>query len=82
MQGKQKGADSGLEIDIFRERECLLSNITGDPTDGIRRAKKQSCSTWRGLRVDSSFKEFRQTPRCKGFFLLGFYTLFKCIYDA
>ena len=28
------------------------------------------------------FREFPQTPRGKGFSLLGFYTLFKCIYDA
>ena len=28
----------------------------------------------RGLR----FREFRQTPRGRGFIVLGFYTLFKC----
>ena len=28
--------------------------------------------------MDSGFREFRQTPRGKGFILLGFYTLFKC----
>ena len=56
----------------------LLSRFTGDPTVEILRAKKESCSTRRGLRVDSSFREFRQTPRGRGFILLGFYTLFKC----
>ena len=56
----------------------LLSRFTGDPTVEILRAKKESCSTRRGLRVDSGFREFRQTPRGKGFILLGFYTLFKC----
>ena len=28
--------------------------------------------------MDSDFREFRQTPRGRGFILLGFYTLFKC----
>ena len=28
--------------------------------------------------MDFGFREFRQTPRGKGFILLGFYTLFKC----
>ena len=27
--------------------------------------------------MDSGFREFRQTPRGRGFFLLGFYSLFK-----
>ena len=56
----------------------LLSKFTGDPTIEILSTKKESCSTQRGLRVDSSFREFRQTPRDRGFILLGFYTLFKC----
>ena len=64
--------------DIFLEREKLLSKIPGDPTIGILRSKKESCSTRRGLHVGSGFMEFRQTPRGRGFILLGFYTLFKC----
>ena len=28
--------------------------------------------------MDSDFGSFRQTPRGRGFILLGFYTLFKC----
>ena len=28
--------------------------------------------------MDFGFREFRQTPRGRGFILLGFYTLFKC----
>ena len=43
-----------------------------DPTvDGFR-DKKESCFTGKGLRVSTGFKEFRQTPRGKGFSLLGF----------
>ena len=57
---------------------CLLSRLSCDPTVRIFRDKKESCSMWRGLRVGSGFWEFRQTPRGRGFFLLGFYTLFKC----
>ena len=60
------------------ERVFLLSRILGNPIVRILRDKKESCSTRRGLRVGSSFREFRQTPRGRRFFLLGFYTLFKC----
>ena len=63
---------------LEREREPLLSRFTGYRTVEILRTKKESCSTQRGLRVDSGFRKFRQTPRGRGFILLGFYTLFKC----
>ena len=56
----------------------LLSRFTGDSAIEILRAKKESCSTRKGLRVDSGFREFRQTPIGRRFILLGFYTLFKC----
>ena len=55
----------------------LLSRIVGDLTVEILWSKKESCSTRRGLRVDTGFGEFRQTPRGRGFSLLGFYALFK-----
>ena len=55
----------------------LLSKFSANPTVRILRDKKESCSTRRGLRVGSGFREFRQTPRGRGFILLGFYTLFK-----
>ena len=54
----------------------------GDPTVGSLRDKKESGSTRRGLRVGTRFIEFTQTPRGMSFSLLGFYSLFKCIYDA
>ena len=60
----------------------LLSRFVGDPIVEILRAKKESCFTQRGLRVYSSFREFRQTPRDKVFILLGFYFLFKYFVDA
>ena len=44
----------------------------GDPTVSNLRDKKQSCSTRRGLRVGTRFLEFSQTPRGRGFSLLGF----------
>ena len=47
---------------LVRERERLLSRFMEDPTVGIRRNKKQSDSTQRGLRGGTGFKEFRQTP--------------------
>ena len=47
-----------LFCDIFLEKEKLLSKIPGDPAVEILRNKKEGCSTQRGLRVGSSFKEF------------------------
>ena len=46
---------------VFLEREPLLSRLPGNWIVGILRSKKESCSTWQGLRVGSGFKEFRQT---------------------
>ena len=43
----------------FLEREgLLLSRISGDPTVGSLRDEKESCSTWRDLRVGTGFEEF------------------------
>ena len=58
----------------------LLSRIVGDLTvDGLR-DKKENCSTRRGLRLGTRFREFPQTQRGRGFSLLGFYSSFK--YDV
>ena len=56
---------------------ALLSRNTGDPTVGGLRDKKENCSTRRGLRVGTGFREFTQTPRGRGFSLLGFIPSFK-----
>ena len=48
-----------------------------DPTVGSLQDKKESCSTRKGLRVGTRFREFSQTPRGRGFSLLGFYSSFK-----
>ena len=45
-----------------------------DPAVGGLRDKKENCSTQRGLRVGTRFREFPQTPRGRGFSLLGFYS--------
>ena len=78
--GRENGGEQQLRVFefFFLQRKRLLSKFPANPTVGIRRDKKESCSTRKGLRLDSGFKEFRQTPRGRGFFLLGFYTLFKC----
>ena len=60
----------------------LISRISGNPTVGSLRDEKESCSTQRDLRVGTGFEEFRQTPRGRGFFLLGFYSLFKYFVDV
>ena len=46
----------------FRERVSSFSLKYRDPTVGSLRDKKESCSTRRGLRVGTGFKEFKQTP--------------------
>ena len=56
---------------------CLLSKFLRDPTVGSLRDKRENCSTRRGFRVDTRFREFPQTPRGRGFSLLGFYSSFK-----
>ena len=77
--GEQKFDAVGSVWEILRERDrTLLSRNTCDPTVGSIRDKKENCSTRRGLRVSTRFWEFPQTPRGRGFSLLGFYTLFKC----
>ena len=68
----------GLEmVFLVRDRVFLLSRNTRDPTVGSLRDKKESRSTRRGLRVGTRFREFPQTPRGRGFSLLGFYSSFK-----
>ena len=61
---------------IFREREYLLSRFAVDQTVGSRRSKKQSRSTWRGLRVDTDLVEFRQLQEV-GIFSYSCYSLAK-----
>ena len=39
---------------------CLLSRFSAVWTVGSRRSKKQSRSTWRGLRMNTNLVEFRQ----------------------
>ena len=47
---------------LERDSKALLSRFVGDQTVGIRRDKKESCSTQRGQRVGTGLLEFRQTP--------------------
>ena len=60
----------------------LLSRILGNLTVGSLQDEKESCSTRRDLRMGTEFEEFRQTPRGRGFSLLGFYDLFKSFVDV
>ena len=58
---------------LFLKRERpLLSKFTGDWTVGILWTKKESCSTRRGLRVDSGFKEFGKLREVGDLSYLGF----------
>ena len=62
----------------FKRERALLSKISRDPTVDRLRDKKENCSTRRGLRVGTGFREFPQTPRGRIFSLLEFYSHFKC----
>ena len=68
----------GFSFGRFEKERALLSRNTRDPTVGGLRDKKKDCSTRRGLRVGTGFREFPQTPRGRGFSLLEFYSHFKC----
>ena len=74
---ERQGTDSGYGFLSSSERVFLLSRNTRDPTIGSLRDKKESCSTQRGLRVGTGFREFPQTPRGRGFSLHGLYSSFK-----
>ena len=63
------------ERDFYRKRVQLLSKFLGDRTVGFRRSKKQSCSPRQGLRVGTGLGEFRQTPKGRGFLLLGLFSV-------
>ena len=81
QQAAECDAETGFVI-FFLEIEKLLSKIPGNPTVGSLRDKKENCSTRRGLRVGTRFREFPQTPRGRGFSLLGFYSFFKYFFDV
>ena len=66
IKKEKKNVRKGVETyrslifqNLERERVRLLSKFLGDPTVEILRSKKESHFTPRGLRVGSSFKEFR-----------------------
>ena len=68
QQKKQKrdfeepGAVVARQWRFWREVIRLLSKNTDDPTVGRLRDKKEKCSTRRGLRMVTGFREFLQTP--------------------
>ena len=60
--GGGKSCTGSLDLIFLRESVFLLSRFLNDPTVGSLRDKKEKCSTQRGFRVGTRFKEFRQTP--------------------
>ena len=60
------------EEEKMRENLLLRSSFPGDSAIDVYRCKRQSSSSRRELRVGTRIGEFRQTPRGRGFFLLGF----------
>ena len=62
MGEKERKDPVALDLIFYRESIFLLSKFLRDPTVGGLQGKKENCSTQRGLRVGTKFKEFRQTP--------------------
>ena len=61
-RGREEGDAVGCWICVLERERVLLSKIPANLTVGFLRSKKESCSTQRGQRVGTDFKEFRQTP--------------------
>ena len=68
--GEKGGSRFSNMEGFYREKLYLLSRIPDGRTIGFRRGKKQSCSPRQGLHVGTSFMEFQQNPRGRGFLLL------------
>ena len=66
---------------FYKECVYLLSRIPGDWTVGSRRNKRRSWSTLQGLRVGTSFMEFRQLQEV-GVFSYLFYSLVKSHFNG
>ena len=61
VMNQHPSSSSHFWVFSFRERNFSLKN-TANPTVGRLRDKKEKCSTRKGLRVGTGFKEFLQTP--------------------
>ena len=72
MWEKGDGLHRKLGSHFYRESVFILSRFLNDPTVDSLRDKKENCSTMRGLRVGTRFKEFPQNSRGRGFSVLGF----------
>ena len=55
---EQGSLTGSLDLIFKRESVFLLSRFLNDPTVGIRREEKESCSTDRDLCVGTEFEEF------------------------
>ena len=56
----------------MREKLLILSSFLGDPAFSVCQSKRKSSSSRRELRPETRIREFHQTLRGRGFFLLGF----------
>ena len=62
-RGKRKWRCNEFQFERVLARErVLLFRYTCDPTVDMLRDKKENCSTRKGLRVGTEFREFLQTP--------------------
>ena len=61
VMNQHPSSNSHFWVFSFRERNFSLKN-TANSTVGRLRDKKKKCSTRKGLRVGTGFREFLQTP--------------------
>ena len=72
MGEKKKAEKKEEEKERVLEREThLLSKFPDGRTGVYRQSKRKSSSSRQGLRIETGVGEFRQTPRGRGFLLLG-----------
>ena len=64
---KKSGGKRKREEENMREKLLFLSSFLEDPTVNVRWSERQSSSSQRELRIETKIREFRQTPRGRGF---------------
>ena len=72
-RGKGKKKERGERMkEKYRQKLYLYSRFLGDRTVGLGQSKRQSSFSRQEFQVRTEIREFRQTPRGRGFLLLGY----------
>ena len=72
LRANEKGKPNLRERERERERDSTFSlDFSNNQTISFRRSKRKSSSSQQGLCIETGVGEFQQTPRGRGFLLLG-----------